>query len=138
MGNTYQIVMLAGAVSAIQEYNKGIYGRSGRKNVEIDAEGKALFTSGLGATEDAIGRQVKWIGKDYGGTANTLSSVKLPALIAADIYRVRDVYSHQISALSPLIKKTPQWEEIRTLYRPFEQVLRSPQGKRTWKEWITW
>lgn len=138
MGNTYQTVTLVDAISAIQEYNEEIYGKSGRKNVEIDAEGKALFKSGLGVTEDAIGRQVKWIGKDYGGTANTLASIKLPGLIAADIYRVRDVYSRQISALSPLIKKTPRWEEIRTLYRPFEQVLRSPQGKRTWKDWITW
>lgn len=138
MGKKDDTIALPEAITAISAYNNGVYGKTGRKNIDIDNDARQRFSGGLGETLPEIKGQVRFIGQDYGGTANTLAGQLLPARIGQDIYSVRDEYAARISSALPLINIVPDQKLIELLFQPFEQILESPNGKRVWKNWLTW
>jgi hypothetical protein len=137
MNKRYLNVTFADAENAIKAYNSEIYVKTGRKNVDIDAEGIDKFKTGLGMTLSTIEEQIRWIGKDYGGTAFMLALTRLPSIIANDIYSMRAEYVRKISSSEPLIHHIPDRSVVVSLYRPFIQVLQTPAGKQM-KNWMTW
>ncbi len=136
MNPTYKTITLQQAIDAVIAYNKGIYRKSGRKNVEIDAEGMSKFRGGLARKLDGLTAQVAWVGRDYGGTAHILASIQLPARIAEAIYNKLDDYEERIRGQEPLIKNPLSESEILFFYQPFQQILTTP--KRTLRNWMVW
>ena len=136
MGTNHNTITLPEAIAAISSYNSGVY--KGRRNVDIDNEARQLFLDGLGKTPSQIKDQVRFIGQDYGGTGFTLAGQQLPDRIAQEIYSARDEYAARTSSASPLVGCVPDQELVRFLYHPFEQVFKSPKGKRTFNNWLTW
>ncbi len=67
MAKRYDEISSADAEQAIRDYNEGIYSRTGKRNVDIDAEGRDIFNNGIGTTKEEIRRQIYWIKRDYGG-----------------------------------------------------------------------
>jgi len=133
---TYDTVTLANALDAIRRYNRGVYGKSGRTNLEIDRDGKSRFHNGLERRKEKLERQIRWVGKDYGGTAHTIASKELPSRIADTILEDWDAYRSKIIGQPPLIENTMSEAVIRELYRPFIQRLDTKN--RTLKNWMTW
>lgn len=136
MACTYDTVTIADALDAIRRYNRGVYGKSGKTNLDIDREGKSLFQNGLEGNKEGLERQIRWVGKDYGGTAHTIASKELPSRIADTILEDWDAYRSKMLGQHPLIEGTMSEALIRVLYQPFTQRLET--DKRSLKNWMTW
>jgi hypothetical protein len=126
----YENITLADAMQAVQIYNVGSY--HGTKNLDLDRRAREQFAEGLGSSFDRILEQIKFIAKDYGGTAGFKSAYSLAEAIALDIYTIRDRYAALIRSAAPLIEAEPTEEVITELYRPFVRPL---HGKSNWQAW---
>lgn len=138
MGNKDNTITLPEAITAISAYNSGVYKKTGRKNVDIDNDARRRFAGGLAQTPSDIKEQVRFIGQDYGGTAYTLAGQLLPDRIGQAIYSVRSQYAQRASSAIPLISSVTDRKLVEFLFHPFEQILESPNGRSTQKNWLTW
>ena len=64
---TYKTASLADMERGIDLYNRGLYGCV--KNPDLDDRARRMFADGLGLAREKIFKQVRFIGKDYGGVA---------------------------------------------------------------------
>jgi hypothetical protein len=88
-------------------------------NIDIDIKARAIFSAGLATTNDGILRQVRFIGKDYGGVAGQPGAIGLAPEIASDILHNREQYQKAASNSSPIFLHIPDRNTIEILYRPF-------------------
>jgi hypothetical protein len=130
---TYRTVSLEDAKRGINIYNHGVDGR-GVENDDLDIRAREMFADGLGATSGKIGRQVEFIGRDYGGAAGFKAAYALVPAITRDIVAIRDEYERVAFAALPIMSQIPSRETIEILYRPFVQTI---HGKSNWLVWGT-
>ncbi|MEW6185162.1 MAG: hypothetical protein AB1585_05410 [Thermodesulfobacteriota bacterium] len=133
---THKTITLQQAICAVRSYNQGIYGKSGRKNLDIDNEGISIFEQGLSKDDDKLTMQIGWVGRDYGGTAHSIASKQLPPRIAKAILNEFEEYHKRIIQRLPLTQLGMPDSEISYFYKPFQQTLTTE--KRTFKNWIVW
>lgn len=134
MNTKWNTVILDECIEAINKYNQGIYGKTGKKNTDIDSEACALFRNGLGQTVEVIQKQVRFIGNDYGGAAFRLAVTELPPKIANYIFSVRDEYVKAATETQPLVKEIPDRNCIEFLYKAFQFPV---NNKKNWLVWGT-
>jgi hypothetical protein len=129
---TYRTVTLQIAQSAIKAYNIGSYGCL--KNPDLDQQALDMFSDGLGSSSGKIGRQVEFIGRDYGGAAGFKAAYALVPDITRDIVANREHYEQAAASALPLPTQLPSRDAIEILYRPFVKPL---HGKSNWQVWAT-
>jgi len=129
---TYRTVTLESAARAIKAYNDGTYGCL--KNPDLDRQAREMFADGLGSTSSKIGRQVEFIGRDYGGAAGFKAAYALAPDITHDIVTNREQYEQAALSALPVLSQVPRRDTIEILYRPFVKPL---HGKRNWQVWAT-
>ena len=130
METTWRNITLEAAKRGIRAYNEGLY--HGLKNVEIDRQARATFSSGLGTTYDEILRQVTFIGRDYGGVAGQPGAISLAPEIADDILQSRDQYHRTAIQAAPIAHQIASRSTIEVLYHPFVKPFNRSSKWQTW------
>jgi hypothetical protein len=129
---TYRTITREVAGNAIKAYNDGTYG--GLKNPVLDRQALEMFADGLGSTSGKIGRQVEFIGRDYGGAAGFKAAYALVPDITRDIVANRERYEQAALSALPILTQVPSRDTIEILYLPFVKPL---HGKSNWQVWGT-
>jgi hypothetical protein len=129
---TYRTITLEVAGYAIKAYNDGTYGCL--KNPELDRQARDMFADGLGSASDKIGRQVEFIGRDYGGAAGFKAAYALAPDITRDIVANREQFEQAALSALPILTQVPSRDTIEILYRPFVKPL---HRKSNWQVWGT-
>jgi len=129
---TYRTITLQIAETAVKAYNGGTYGCL--KNPDLDQQARDMFADGLGSSSGKIGRQVEFIGRDYGGAAGFKAAYSLVPDITRDIIANREQYEEAAIAALPILSQVPSRDTIEILYRPFVKTL---HGKSNWQVWAT-
>ncbi len=115
-------VTLERACRAVKAYNHGVYG-CGVKNEDLDIRAlREVFLQGLATDERGIERQVRFIGKEYGGAAGPRAATALqksPA-IARAIFDVREEYCRLTSSAPSILSRVADERTIAFLFRPFQ------------------
>lgn len=111
---TYRTITLEVAGHAIKAYNDGTYGRL--KNPVIDRQALEMFADGLGSTSGKIGRQVEFIGRDYGGAAGFKAAYELVPDITRDIVANRERYEQTAASAPPVLSQIASRGAIEILY----------------------
>jgi hypothetical protein len=101
MSVTRRTISLEAAKRGVRAYNHGLY--HGVMNIDIDIKARAIFSAGLATTNDGILRQVRFIGKDYGGVAGQPGAIGLAPEITSDILHSREQYQKAASNSSPIL-----------------------------------
>jgi hypothetical protein len=129
---TYRTITREVAEQAIKAYNDGTYGCL--KNPDLDRQACDMFADGLGSTSGKIGRQVEFIGRDYGGAAGFKAAYALAPDITRDIVANLEQYEQAALSALPILTQVPSRDTIEILYRPFVKPL---HGKSNWQVWGT-
>lgn len=127
-----QVPLLDPAVcrTRILEYNRERY-RGFGTNVEIDARGYALFSSGISRERNQLIQQVLFVGEVYGGAQARF----LPDGYKAESERITDklmvdleAYCSLLAASLPLLETIPSEQLLEHLLSPFDAT----------KRWFVW
>src|SRR5437016_11647534 len=127
-----QVPLLDPAASRtrILEYNRERYRGCGT-NVEIDAQGYALFSSGISRDRNQLIQQVLFVGEVYGGAqARFLAdgykaeSERITDKLMVDL----EAYCSLLAASHPLLETIPLEQSLERLLSPFDAT----------KRWFVW
>jgi hypothetical protein len=118
---TWNTITLENAKYAVKIYNEGLYGCV--KNPDLDNQAREMFSNGLGFTREQIGRQVEFIGRDYGGAAGFKAAYALAPDITRDIFANRKQYEKAALSALPILTQILSRDTIEVLYRPFVKPL---------------
>lgn len=125
---------LESAVRAVREYNRGIYAKVGRPNIDIDREADQLFANGLGATAAEVEEQLRFTGKMYGGVAGFQRALEIAPDIGVEIHRCREHLGGLATSARSLVECISNSHTLRPLYDVF---VRECCGKRNWQVWCS-
>lgn len=129
---THMTIDLETAKKAVLAYNHGTYGA--RKNLDLDEEGRRLFSGGLGRAVADIERQVRFVGVDYGGAAGFKAAYSLVPAIAQDLCASQPKYGKTVRDARPILETPAVVALVHEVFLPFVKPLHQ---KRNWLVWAS-